>query len=103
MTAHWKEAHLPAILPNYKLEDVFNADEFGLFFQVLPNKTLKSKGEKCSGGKHSKVRFTRMCAESATVQMKNCRYLSLERAKIRDASKTSSPCHVSTKHNQKTG
>ena len=45
MTVRWKEAHLPAILPNYKLEDIFNADEFGLFFQVLPNKNLKSKGE----------------------------------------------------------
>ena len=45
MTVRWKEAHLPAILPNYELEDIFNADEFGLFFQVLPNKNLKSKEE----------------------------------------------------------
>lgn len=65
MTAHWKETHLPTILSRYKLQDIFNADEFGLFFQALPNKTLELKGEKCTGGKHSKVRLTGMSAASA--------------------------------------
>ena len=89
ITAPWDETHLPIILSRYRLEDIFNAGEFGLFFQALPSKTLKSKGEKWSGGKHSKVRLTGS--------------LSLERAKIREASRTSSPCHVSIKHNQKAG
>ena len=34
MTAHWKETHLPTILSRYKQKDIFNADEFGLFFQA---------------------------------------------------------------------
>ena len=63
MTAPWKETPLPTILSRYKLEDIFNTDEFGLSNAVI--------------------------------------HLSLERAKIRGASRTSSPCHVSTKHNQK--
>ena len=37
-----------------------------IFFQALPDRTLDLKGEKCTGGKHRKVRFTRMSAASAT-------------------------------------
>ena len=43
----------------------FNADEFGLFYQCLPNKTLHLKGEKCSGGKHSKIRMTGLASGNA--------------------------------------
>ena len=35
------------------------------------------------------------------LQAKNYSYLSLERLKIPDALRRSSPCHVSTKHSQK--
>ena len=66
MTSSWNETTLPTILSNYKLEDIFNADEFGLFYQCLPEKTYHLKGEKCSGGKKSKLRFTGMAAASAT-------------------------------------
>ena len=45
MTAPWKETLLPVILSRYKLEDIFNADEFSVFFQALPNKTLELKGK----------------------------------------------------------
>ena len=58
MTAPWTKTTLPTILSRYPLENIFNADEFGLFYQCLPNKTLHLKGEKCSGGKRSKVRLT---------------------------------------------
>ena len=58
MTAPWKETHQPSMMSRHKLENVVDADEFGLLFQALPNKTLALKGEKCSGGKHSKVRHT---------------------------------------------
>ena len=37
----------------------------GLFYQCLPNKTFHFKKEKCSGGKHSKVRLTGMAAGNA--------------------------------------
>ena len=66
MTAAWKEISLPTILSRYELKDIYNADEFGLFYQRLPKKTLHLKGEKFSNGKYSKVRLTGMAASSAT-------------------------------------
>ena len=48
------------------MEDIFNADEFGFFYQCLPDKTYHLKGEKCFGGKKSKARLTGMAAASAT-------------------------------------
>ena len=65
MTAPWTETTLRTILSCYPLENIFNADEFGLFYQCLPNKTLHLKGEKCSGGKHSKIRLTGLAAGDA--------------------------------------
>lgn len=65
MTAPWLETTLPAILSRYPLENIFNADEFGLFYHCLPNKTFHFKKDKCSGGKHSKVRLTGMVAGNA--------------------------------------
>ncbi|XP_037568125.1 tigger transposable element-derived protein 6-like [Dermacentor silvarum] len=38
--------------------DLFNADETALFYQMLPQKTLALKGDRCQGGKQSKVRVT---------------------------------------------
>ena len=66
MTAPWNETTLPTFLSNYKLEVTFNADKFGLLYQCLPSKTYHLSGEKCSGGKNSKVRLTDMAAASAT-------------------------------------
>ena len=65
MIAGWKETTLPTILSQYELKDIFNADEFGLFYQMLPNRSLSQKGKTCSGGKQSKVRLTGMAAASA--------------------------------------
>ena len=66
MNSSWNETNLPTILSNYELEDIFNADEFSLFYQCLLNKTYHLKGRKCSGGKKNKVRVTRMAAANAT-------------------------------------
>ncbi|XP_057312199.1 tigger transposable element-derived protein 4-like [Hydractinia symbiolongicarpus] len=65
MIASWFETTLPTLLTNYKLEDIYNADEFGLFYQCLPNKPYHYKSEKCSGGKNSKVRITGLAAANA--------------------------------------
>ncbi|XP_057291713.1 tigger transposable element-derived protein 4-like [Hydractinia symbiolongicarpus] len=65
MTAPWEETTLPTILARYELKDIFNADEFGLFYQALPLKSYHFKGKRCSGGKHSKVRLTGMTASNA--------------------------------------
>ena len=50
MIAPWYETRLPTILSDYALADIYNADEFGLFFQALPEKTMHLKSEKCVGG-----------------------------------------------------
>ena len=52
MTSSWLETYLPTILSRYDLKDIYNADEFGLFYQALPTKTVELKGEKCTGGKN---------------------------------------------------
>ena len=66
MTASCNETTLSTLLSNYELEDIFNSDEFGLFYQCLLSKTYHLSSEKCSGGKDSKVRLTGMMAASAT-------------------------------------
>ncbi|KAL4141823.1 hypothetical protein QTP88_004380 [Uroleucon formosanum] len=53
----WKKK-LPNVIDKYEKRDIFNADETGLFFRVLPNKTMTFKNETCSGGKVSKDRLT---------------------------------------------
>ena len=35
MTVPWNETNLPTLLSNYQLENIFNADEYGLFSQCL--------------------------------------------------------------------
>ena len=70
MTEPWNETTLQTLLSIYKLEDVFNGDEFVLFYQCLPSKTYHLSGEKCSGGKNSKVRLTGMAAASAAFASK---------------------------------
>ena len=53
----WKE-DLSSVIEGYKPKDIFNCDETGLFFKMMPNKTLAFKGEPCHGGKLSKERIT---------------------------------------------
>ena len=67
MTSTWGEATLPTILSNYKLEDIFNADEFGLFYQCLPDKTSPQRRKVFRGKKaRLNVRLTGLVAVSAT-------------------------------------
>ena len=51
---------VPTIVEGYAPRDIFNADETGLFYRSLPEKTLKVRGEDCKGGKQSKLRLTAM-------------------------------------------
>ena len=66
MIASWSETYFPTILSKYELKDIYNADEFGLFYQAFSNTSLHYKGERCSGGKHSKVRLIGLAAGNAT-------------------------------------
>jgi hypothetical protein len=61
----WKTEVLPKLLKGYSPRDVYNADETGLFWRLLPDKTMAFKGESCSGGKKSKERVTAMVCANA--------------------------------------
>lgn len=52
--------NLNDILENsgYDLDDIYNVDETGLFFQLIPDKTLVHKDESCRGIKTKKQRIT---------------------------------------------
>ena len=65
MTAPWEETALSTILARYQLKDIFNADEFGLFYEALTSKSLHFRGKHCSGEKLTKVRLTGMTASNA--------------------------------------
>lgn len=54
----WKNGLLKDVLQRYNPCDVFNLDETGLFFRLVPDKTLTFQSEGCSGGKKSKQRVT---------------------------------------------
>ncbi len=56
---------LDSVCAGYKLQDIFNADETGLFYRSLPSRSLVSKGDDCKGGKKSKERMTVLLACSA--------------------------------------
>jgi len=48
----WKTTTLQNIIEKYAVQDIFNADETGLFIQILPNNTMAFKNkhavvEKC--------------------------------------------------------
>lgn len=43
---NWKE-ELKTMLKDYNPKNIFNADETGLYYQCLPDKTLTLKKEKC--------------------------------------------------------
>ncbi|XP_045208819.2 tigger transposable element-derived protein 4-like [Mercenaria mercenaria] len=58
----WND-RLSSILREYSPENIFNADETGLFYRALSDKTLEFKNVDCHGGKQSKERLTVMvCA-----------------------------------------
>lgn len=40
----WQENVLKPLLEKYPSEDVFNLDELGVFWKILPNKTYALKG-----------------------------------------------------------
>lgn len=58
----WLARVWPNLRARFTDDEIFNADETGLFYKLTPDKTLKFRGEKCSGGKLSKDRITVMVA-----------------------------------------
>ena len=68
MVAPWEQATLPTILFKYDLNQIYNVDEFGLFYCAQPSKSLHLKNENCVDGKHSKLRLTGLTAANAIGQ-----------------------------------
>ena len=57
-TDSWVSDVLLPTLNEYDENDIFNMDESGLFWRMLPDCTLAFRAEKCHGGKLSKDRLT---------------------------------------------
>ena len=49
---------LSMIMKEYTPDDIYNAEETGIFFRCMPDKTLEFKNIDCHGGKQSKERIT---------------------------------------------
>lgn len=63
VTENWLLHTWPSIKMGYSENQIFNADETGIFYRMPPNQTHKFKGETCIGGKLSKERITALvCA-----------------------------------------
>ncbi|XP_049315831.1 tigger transposable element-derived protein 4-like [Bactrocera dorsalis] len=68
----WLAKVWPNLKAQFSDDEIFNADEAGLFYKLTPNQTLKFRGEKCLGGKLSKERLTVLIAAnmSGTIKRK---------------------------------
>lgn len=62
VTNRWLINVWPKLNEKYTPDNIFNADEKDTFYNMTPSKTLKSKDEKCVGGKISKERITAVVA-----------------------------------------
>lgn len=62
----WLQTVFQEIRKGYTDDEIFNADETGLFYRMTYDKTMKFKGERCTGGKMSKERITVMVAANMT-------------------------------------
>lgn len=72
-TTSWKETTLPNLFKDLSPENTYNADEFGLFFTLTPDKLLVIKDKTCHSGKLSKNRLTVLACSnwSGTDKVKN--------------------------------
>jgi hypothetical protein len=57
---------LPELTKDYALKDIFNADETGLYYRALPNRSMVVKSDPRRGSKTAKERITALIAASAT-------------------------------------
>ncbi|XP_023228548.1 tigger transposable element-derived protein 4-like [Centruroides sculpturatus] len=63
---NWLRDVWPKLRGEYADEDIYNADETGIFYKLLPDKTFKFKNEKCVGGKLAKDRITAFVCANMT-------------------------------------
>ena len=65
MVTPWEQTTLPTILSKYDLNQIYNTDEFGLFYCARPNKSLHLKNENCVGGKYTQLRLAGLTVANA--------------------------------------
>ena len=56
---------LPTLTEGYALENIFNADETGLYYCALPTKSMVAKNDSAAGVKMAKNRITMLLAVTA--------------------------------------
>lgn len=66
----WK-TKLKSIIKDYDAKDIFNADETGLYYLAMPNKTFAFKNDKCVGRKSAKQRVTILFCSSMNGEKEN--------------------------------
>lgn len=62
----WKDTELQGLLQQFKPDDIFNADETGLYYKMLRNKTVAVRGGSYRGGKLGKERLTVLVGSKMT-------------------------------------
>uniref|UniRef100_H3AUL7 HTH CENPB-type domain-containing protein n=1 Tax=Latimeria chalumnae TaxID=7897 RepID=H3AUL7_LATCH len=70
VTSNWLKDVFPILVRNYSMRDLYNVDETGLFYQLLPRKTLASSDDNCAGTKRSKQQITLLIG--ANMNGSNC-------------------------------
>jgi hypothetical protein len=100
-TDAWLES-LPFLMGGYETRNVYNADETGLFFNVLPDRTLACKVESCHGGKHSKDRLTVLLCVNSDGSDKQVPIV-IEKLPKPSASRTLKNCQLNTTRTVKHG
>ena len=90
MTSNRLNIILPKLREDYADDDIYNLDEAGLFWPLLPGHTLHFKGEKCYGSKRSKDRVTVLVRTNVTGKDK-LPLLVIGKLHIQDVSRVSAP------------
>ena len=62
----WRSTRLPQLLKEFSLDDIYNANEIGLFYRATPDGSLVYKHEKFAGSKKAMDRITVLCCCFAT-------------------------------------
>ncbi|GBM21881.1 hypothetical protein AVEN_29354-1 [Araneus ventricosus] len=52
----WKE-DLATLVNRYEPKNIYNCDETGLFYKLMPDRTLPFKGKPCNGGKKTENEY----------------------------------------------
>lgn len=61
----WK-IRLPNIIDHYDPVNIFNCDETGLFYKLMPDRSMTVDRNDCKGGKKSKDRYTVLLCTNST-------------------------------------